>query len=255
MDHKSPSQIPFPPGTSITSLFGTQVRVLDLGHAINDHSPPWPGDEKSFEARPNANIERDGYFTRSFWMLEHYGTHLDAPAHFAAGKTTVDEIPVEKLIGPAVVLDVTREAARGEGERDYLLPASRIYEWEARHGAVPAGAIVLLKTGRAALWADADRYRGMDAAGSMHFPGFSEEAVKYLISRRINGIGADTMSVDAGDSKDYAVHQLALGADLFQVENLADLSGLPEARAWLIVAPIKLEGGSGGACRVFALVP
>lgn len=231
------------------------VRVVDLSYAINDHLPPWPGDKKTFEAFPNATIERDGYFTRSFWMLEHYGTHLDAPAHFPPGKTTVDEIPAHKLIGPAVLLDVSNENRRANGEEaDYRLPVSRIKEWEGRHGGIPAGAIVLLRTGCAAQWNDADRYRGIDAAGSMHFPGFSVEAVQYLISKRVSGIGADAMSVDAGDSKDYAVHTLALGSDLYQLENLSDLGEVPESGALLIVAPIKLEGGSGGPCRVFAII-
>lgn len=230
------------------------VRVIDLSYAINDHLPPWPGDKKTFEAFSNATIERDGYFTRSFWMLEHYGTHLDAPAHFPPGKTTVDEIPAHKLIGPCVLLDVSTENRRTAGEADYQLPVSRVKEWESRNGNIPAGAIVLLRTGCSAKWSDADNYKGMDAAGSMHFPGFSVEAVKYLISQRVSGIGADAMSVDAGDSKDYAVHTLALGSDLYQLENLSDLSEVPEAGALLIVAPIKLEGGSGGACRVFAIV-
>jgi kynurenine formamidase len=231
------------------------VRVIDLSYAINDHLPPWPGDKKTFEAFPNATIERDGYFTRSFWMLEHYGTHLDAPAHFPPGKTTVDEIPAHKLIGPCVLLDVSDENRRSDsGEADYRLPASRVKEWESRHGNIPQGAIVLLRTGCAKHWNDADRYRGMDAVGSMHFPGFSVEAVQYLISKRISGIGADAMSVDAGDSKDYAVHTLALGSNLYQLENLSDLSEVPEAGALLIVAPIKLEGGSGGPCRVFAII-
>jgi kynurenine formamidase len=232
------------------------VRVIDLSYAINDHLPPWPGDKKTFEAFPNATVERDGYFTRSFWMLEHYGTHLDAPAHFPPGKTTVDEIPVHRLIGPAVVLDVSNENRRANsGESDYRLPVSRVKEWESRHGNIPRGAIVLLRTRCSAQWNDADRYRGLDAAGSMHFPGYSVEAMQYLISKGISGIGADAMSVDAGDSKDYAVHTLALGSDLYQIENLSDLSEVPEAGALLIVAPIKLEGGSGGPCRVFAIVP
>jgi kynurenine formamidase len=231
------------------------TRVIDLSYTISDHLPPWPGDKKTFEAFPNATIERDGYFTRSFWMLEHYGTHLDAPAHFPPGKTTVDEIPAHKLIGPCVLLDVFNENRRTNSDAaDYRLPASRVEEWEARHGNIPEGAIVLLRTRCSAQWNDADRYRGLDAAGSMHFPGFSVEAVQYLISKRINGIGADAMSVDAGDSKDYAVHTLALGSDLFQLENLSDLSEVPEAGALLIVAPIKLEGGSGGPCRVFAII-
>lgn len=233
-----------------------RARVIDLSYAINDHLPPWPGDKQTFEARPNATIERDGFFTRSFWMLEHYGTHLDAPAHFHPGKTTVDEIPAHRLIGACVLLDVAAENHRATaGAPDYRLSVSRVKEWETRNGNIPEGAIVLLRTGCSAKWADADRYRGMDAAGSMHFSGFSVEAVQYLISKRISGIGADAMSVDAGDSTDYAVHTLALGSDLFQIENLSDLSALPESGALLIVAPIKLEGGSGGPCRVFAIVP
>jgi kynurenine formamidase len=233
-----------------------RARIIDLSYAINDHLPPWPGDKKTFEAFPNATIERDGYSTRSFWMLEHYGTHLDAPAHFPPGKTTVDEIPAHRLIGPCVLLDVCVENHRASADaHDYRLPVSRVKEWEARHESIPEGAIVLLRTGCSAKWSDAQSYKGMDVAGSMHFPGFSVEAVQYLISKRISGIGADAMSVDAGDSRDYAVHTLALGSDLYQLENLSDLSHIPESGAILIVAPIKLEGGSGGACRVFAIVP
>jgi kynurenine formamidase len=239
------------------------ARIVDLTHTINANLPPWPGDQKSFEAMPNAELARDGFFTRSFWMLEHYGTHLDAPAHFSAGGATVDQIPAARLIGPAVVIDVrdeTEEAApqdspHDSNDRDYRLPVMSIRAWERAHGEIPTGAIVVLRTGRAKHWPDATLYRGMDSAGRMHFPGFSAEAVRYLISRRVSGIGADTMSVDAGDSQDYEVHHLALGAGLFQIENLADLSALPESGAWLIVAPIKLEGGSGGACRVFAILP
>jgi kynurenine formamidase len=242
--------------SQLLAKFVKGARVIDLTHAINDHLPFWPGDTKSFEAQPNASIERDGYFTRSFWMLEHYGTHLDAPAHFPPGKTTVDEIPAHRLIGPAVIVDVPEENRTFvAGVADYRLPVARVNEWEARNGNIPEGAIVVLRTGCSAHWEHADLYRGMDAAGSMHFPGFSVEAVQYLISKRISGIGADSMSIDAGDSKDYAVHHCALGADLFQIENLSDLSGVPESGALLIVAPIKLEGGSGGACRVFAIVP
>src|SRR5882724_7545835 len=133
-----------------------RARIIDLTYAINNHLPPWPGDKKTFEAFPNATIERDGYFTRSFWMLEHYGTHLDAPAHFPPGKTTVDEIPAKHLFGPAVVLDVRTE---GEKNADYLAPARKVEDWEREHGKIPEGAIVLLKTGWSARWPDAQRYR------------------------------------------------------------------------------------------------
>lgn len=229
-----------------------KTRVIDLSYAINDKLVPWPGDEKVFEAKVNASVEKNGYFTRSFWMLEHYGTHLDAPVHFPPGKTTVDQIPVKQLFGRAVVLDV-----RGEGTKDadYRLPAGRIEEWEKQHGRIPQGAIVLLRTGWAARWPDAQRYRNQDARGKMHFPGFSVEAAKLLIDRKVSGLGCDTMSIDYGASEDFAVHHLALGSGLYHLENLADLSALPETGAFLIAAPIKLEGGSGGPVRVFALLP
>ncbi len=185
-------------------------------------------------------------------MLEHYGTHLDAPAHFPPGKTTVDQIPVKQLFGPAVVIDVRAESGK---DADYQLAVARIEDWEKRHGRVPEGAIVLLRTGWASRWPDARKYRNQDDKGKMHFPGFPPEAAKLLIQRKVSGLGCDTLSIDYGASSDYAVHHLVLGAGLYQLENLADLSALPETGAFLIVAPIKLEGGSGGPVRVFALLP
>lgn len=228
-----------------------KTRVLDLSYAISDKLPPWPGDEKWFEAKVNASVERNGYFTRSFWMLEHYGTHLDAPVHFPPGKATVDQIPVKQLFGPAVVLDARAESAK---EADYQLPAARAEEWEKQHGRIPAGAIALLRTGWATRWPDAQKYRNQDSQGKMHFPGFSVEAAKLLIERKVSGLGCDTMSVDYGASADFAVHHLTSGSGLYHLENLADLSPLPEEGAFLVVAPIKLEGGSGGPVRVFALL-
>jgi kynurenine formamidase len=227
-----------------------KTRVVDLSYAINDKLVPWPGDEKWFEAKINATVEKNGYFTRSFWMLEHYGTHLDAPIHFPPGKTTVDQIPAKQFFGPAVILDVSEEGAKNA---DYQAPGARAEEWEKKHGRISEGSIVLLKTGWASRWPDAQKYRNRDAHGKMHFPGFSAEAAKLLISRKVSGIGCDTMSVDYGASEDFAVHHLALGAGLYHLENLSDLSTVPEAGAFLVVAPIKLEGGSGGPVRVFAI--
>jgi kynurenine formamidase len=233
-------------------IFSGKTRVLDLAYAINERLVPWPGDLKWFEAKVNSTVEENGYFTRSFWMLEHYGTHLDAPIHFPPGKTPLDKIPAKQFFGMAVVFDVREE---GAADADYQLLPKRIGEWEERHGPIPAGAIALLRTGWALRWPDARRYRNQDAEGKMHFPGFSVEAVERLIERKVGGIGCDTMSVDHGASEQFAVHRLALGAGLYHLENLSDLSDLPEAGAYLVVAPIKLEGGSGGPVRVFALLP
>ena len=236
----------------LDEIFSGKTRVLDLSYSINDKLPPWPGDEKWFEAKVNASVERNGYFTRSFWMLVHYGTHLDAPAHFPPGKATVDQIPVKQLFGPAVVLDARAEGAK---DADYRLPAADVTEWEKRHGRIPAGAIALLRTGWASRWPYVEKYRNQDAQGRMHFPGFSVDAAKLLIERKVSGLGCDTMSVDYGASEDFGVHRLTLGAGMYHLENLADLTALPEAGASLVAAPIKLEGGSGGPVRVFALLP
>jgi kynurenine formamidase len=155
-------------------------------------------------------------------------------------------------MGAAVVLDARAE---GTKDADFQLPVASVEEWEKRHGRIPEGAIVLLRTGWASRWPDARRYRNQDAQGKMHFPGFSVGAAKLLIERKVSGLGCDTLSIDYGASEDFAVHHVALGAGLYHVENLADLSELPDSGAFLIAAPIKLEGGSGGPVRVFALLP
>ncbi|HWT87925.1 MAG TPA: cyclase family protein [Candidatus Angelobacter sp.] len=236
---------------ALEGIASGKTRIIDLSYAINDKLVAWPGDPRVFEATVNGTVEKDGYFTRSFWMLEHYGTHLDAPAHFPPGKSTVEKIAPEKFFGPAVVLDVRSESAK---DADYQLSPAVIEAWEKRNGKIPAGAIVLLRTGWASRWPDVQRYRNTDAKGEMHFPGFSAEAAKILLERKISGLGCDTLSIDPGNSKDFPVHRVVLGAEVYQLENLRDLSSLPEMGASLIVAPIKLEGGSGGAVRVFALV-
>lgn len=228
-----------------------KARILDLSYAICENFPGWPGDARTFEARINARAEEAGYFSRSFWMLEHFGTHMDAPIHFPPGKTSVDKIPLARLFGPAVVLDVARQVKQ---DSDYRVAPADVRAWEEHHGRIPAGAIVLARTGWAQRSRDADRYRNQDNGGVMHFPGFSLEAVAMLLVRGVSGLGIDTLSVDYGPSKEFEVHRLSHGAGLYHLENLADLSALPEKGAFLVVAPIKLEGGSGGAVRVFALL-
>jgi kynurenine formamidase len=228
-----------------------RTRLIDLTYRVSPDLVPWPGDQRWFEAKVHARIAEDGYFSRSFWMLEHCGTHLDAPAHFAPGKATVDQIPAERFFAPAVLFDVQREGATNA---DYQLPGEAVLQWEHRHGRIPEGAVALLRTGWAKYWPDAQRYRNLDAAQRMHFPGFSLAAAELLIERKVSGLGCDTMSVEYGATEDFALHRLTLDSGLYHLENLGDLSNLPESGAYLVVAPIKLEGGSGGPVRVFALL-
>lgn len=229
-----------------------RTRIIDLSHPLSDKFPLWPGDTRGFEAHENASIAKDSYFTRHVWMLEHYATHMDAPAHFVAGQATVDQIPPPRLFGPAVVIDVT---AKAREDADYRLTVERVAQWEGKHGRIESGSIVLLRTGWAARAGDAERYCNAGEGATMRFPGFSVESARLLIERGVVGLGIDTMSVDYGRSQDFEVHLVSHGAGLYHLENLADLSALPEAGAFLVVAPIKLEGGSGGAVRVFAILP
>lgn len=228
------------------------TRVIDMTYLINDHSPSWPGDNEPFKAVVNATPAKDGYFTRKFTMLEHYETHMDAPAHFPPGKETLDQIPIDRFFGPGIVIDVRDKVAK---DTDYRLTPQDVQAWEARHDRIPAGAIVMLRTGWASRWPDQKRYRNMDAKGVMHFPGYSVAAAKLLISRHVSGLCIDTLSIDYGPSANFEVHRTTLPAGLFHVENIANLDKLPPTGAFIIAAPIKLEGGSGGPVRVFAILP
>lgn len=189
----------------------------------------------------------------AYYAPEHFGTHFDAPIHGTMGLPSVDAISPTDLFGPAVVVDVTAQAA---GNEDYAVTAADLLAWEAAHGPIPAGAIVLMRSGWATRWTQGDRYYNQGDDGRLHFPGFAVDAARMLIDQRdIAGIGVDTGSADPGNAQGYPVHGIINGAGRFQLENLDDLRALPEAGAYLIVAPIKIQGGSGGQVRVFAVVP
>ncbi len=227
-------------------------RVVDLTHTIDDKTPVY-GDSRAptFEVHTLASIPKDGYFARWFSLPEHYGTHLDAPAHFARGRWTVEQIPPERMIGPLVVLDVRGKA---QASADYQISLDDIGEWETANGHIPPGAIVVARTGWSQRWSSPQSYRNADAKGVLHFPGYSLEAAKFLVEgRNAFGIGIDTLSVDYGMSKSFPVHQYTLAHSLFHLENLANLEAAPDVGALAIVAPMKLEGGSGAPVRVYAL--
>ncbi|MHB8486385.1 MAG: cyclase family protein [Candidatus Acidiferrales bacterium] len=238
--------------SALMGISSGRTHVVDMTYALNDHSPAWPGDAHPFEAVTNASPAKEGYFTRKITMLEHYGTHMDAPAHFPPGKETLDQIPIQKFFGPAEVIDIRDKVAK---DPDYRLTTADVQAWEALHGRIPAGAIVILRTGWGSRWPDQTRYRNMDAKNVMHFPGYSVSAAKLLIARHVSGLCIDTLSIDYGPSANFEVHRTTLPAGLFHVENIANDDKLPATGAFIIAAPIKLEGGSGGPVRVFAILP
>lgn len=234
-------------------------RVVDLTHAYDENTIYWPTSPSSFELKVLHDGMTDGvyyYRANSFCTPEHGGTHLDAPVHFAEGAHDTAAIPVERLMGPAVVIDVTDESA---ADPDYRLSGERVRAFEENHGAIPEGAIVVLRTGWWKRWPDRKAYLGDDTPGdasSLHFPSYGEDAARYLIEDRGAAVlGVDTASIDYGQSRDFIVHRVAGKANVPGLENLTNLDEVPVTGAWVIALPVKIDRGSGGPVRVVALVP
>ena len=186
-------------------------------------------------------------------MPEHLGTHIDAPNRFETNQPSVDQIPVEHLFAPGVVIDVTLQV---EQNADYQLSRADVISWEREHGPIPANAVVFARTGWSRHWNTYARYKNQDVRGKLHFPGFAGEAARFLVDKRkIRGVGIDTLSIDHGLSEDFAVHHTVNGAGHYGLENVANLDKLPARSFSVIVAPLKIETGSGGPARIFAIVP
>jgi kynurenine formamidase len=235
-----------------------ESKLVDLTYAFDDQTIYWPT-EKPFHLDSvfHGRTEQGYFYTANkFCAPEHGGTHMDAPIHFADGKRTVDQVPLSSLVGPAVVVDVRAAAA---ADRDYRLTPQDLQAWEAAHGRIPDGAIVLMNSGWGQYWGDKKRYLGTDVFGdvaNLHFPGFSKEAAEWLVhERKIDAIGVDTASMDHGPSKDFIVHQIINGANLPGFENVAQIDRLPPSGATLIALPMKIGGGSGGPARIIAVLP
>lgn len=229
-----------------------QAQIIDLTHIINDKTPTFGGERDAFRYEKLADIKKDGYASGAFRLPEHFGTHIDAPGHFIVSKETIERVQARKLIAPAVVLDIRKQVAANP---DYQLSAADIKEFE-KGGAIPVGAAVLLLTGWDRRYDEVEKYRNADALGVLHFPGFSEEAIQYLLrNSKIVALGIDTLSIDYGPSKNFQGHQIALGSGLYHLENLTNLDKLPGQGAVIFVGALPIEGGSGSPARVIAISP
>jgi kynurenine formamidase len=245
-----------PPGTT-NGL--SQGEWIDLSHDFSADTIYWPTAEPFKLATVAAGINDKGYYYSAyqFSAAEHGGTHIDAPIHFAEGHNSVDQIPLARLIGPAIKIDVSAKAA---ADRDYQISSADFDAWEKQHGRIPDDSILLLQTGWSQYWPDRLKYLGTDKRGDaavaeLHFPGLAPEAARWLTeNRKIKAVGLDTASIDYGQSQMFETHRILMAQDIPAFENVASLDRLPASVSMVIAMPMKIRGGSGGPLRIIALV-
>lgn len=236
-------------------------RFVDLTHAFAPGIPHWPGfpDERRetiYWYEKGGGALGEGFFAETFTHVGQWGTHVDPPAHFIRGLRTVDQIPLQEMILPLVVIDVHADAARNP---DYTLSLERVKKWETDHGAIPAGAFVAMRTDWAKRWPDSAAMANKDDAGVAHYPGWTMAALKYLYEdRKITASGHETTDTDPGIATtkgDFSLEKYILSTNHYQIELLANLDEVPETGALVVVSFPKPKGGSGFPARVFAICP
>ncbi len=233
---------------------------IDLTYDFSDKTIYWPNNPEGFRLDTQFKGHTEGgfyYESYAFYAPEHGGTHLDAPIHFAEGKWSADEIPVERLTGEAVVIDVS---APCRNNPDYQVTTEDVIAWEKEQGAIPENAMLLFRTGWGAFYPDAAKYLGTALKGdsgiaNLHFPSIGPALAEWLVkNRKIKAVGIDAASVDYGQSKDFKTHQILYRENIIGFENLANLELLPAKGAYLVALPMKIKDGSGGPLRVIAWV-
>jgi kynurenine formamidase len=237
-----------------------QSQLIDLTHAFGADTIVWPTEQNFHLVVQQAGETKDGYYYASnrLEMAEHGGTHIDAPIHFSKRGQTLDQLPIERLIGASVRIDVTAQCAH---DRDYLVAIQDLERWEVGHGRIPNRSIVLLDTGFARYWPSRQQYLGTELRGpegvrALHFPGLHPEAAAWLVrERQIKAVGIDTASIDYGQSTKFETHVVLLSQNVPVFENLGDLHDLPSQGFDVIALPMKIAGGTGGPLRVIAVLP
>jgi kynurenine formamidase len=234
-------------------------RIVDLTHAFDATTVYWPTAQPFKLETDFEGMTDKGYFYSAYRYsaAEHGGTHLDSPVHFAQGRHTVDQIPLEQLMGAAVVVDVTSQCSANP---DYLVSVADFQNWEKRNGRIRAGTIVFLRTGYGKYYPDRKKYLGTDERGDaavakLHFPGLDPAAARWLTENRsIKAIGLDTPSIDHGQSTLFESHRILFDKNIPAFENVANLDQLPLKGFSVIALPMKIKGGSGGPLRIVALL-
>jgi kynurenine formamidase len=233
-----------------TRAFPRFRRTVDLTHTFSPEFPTFFG-TPGIAIKKLKDFKNDGFNLAEWTVLEHAGTHIDAPIHFAATGAGPAEIPLDQLVVPLAVIDVSAKAAENA---DYQLTPADIAAWERRYGRLPRGGCVAMNSG----WdkhVASPRYVGKDDRGGLHFPGFHPETTAMLVERRtITGLAVDTLSLDHGPSKDFRTHYAWLPSGRWGLENVAGLGSLPARGATLVVGAPKVKGATGGPTRVIALV-
>jgi len=232
----------------------------DLSYEFSSETLYWPTADPFRLDTVAFGPTEAGFFYAAFTFSasEHGGTHLDAPIHFSENGLSIDQIPINQLVGPIAVVDVSTIAL---GNRDYLVSVGDLQSFERTSGRIPDRAMVLIMTGYGQFWPDAEKYlgtteRGPSAVAKLHFPGLHPDAATWLVqNRNVKGIGIDTPSIDYGQSTGFESHQVISGANTLIFENVANLDVLPPKGAWLVAAPMKIAGGSGGPLRLLAFDP
>ena len=237
-----------------------QGKWIDLTYSFSDSTLYWPNNPTGFKLDTQMNgITPTGYYyaSNTFSAPEHGGTHLDAPVHFAQGKLTTDQVPLDNLTGNAVVIDVSEKALKNA---DYLIGVGDIEAWEKKYDTIPQGTIILFRTGYGQYYPDAKKYFGTEEKGPgaiphLHFPGIDPAAAEWLSSKRkIKAVGIDTPSIDYGQSTDFKTHRVLLGKNIPAFENVANLDKLTPKATYVIALPMKIKNSSGGPLRIVAWV-